>query len=200
MPDWDEDSPRLRQNLLEVMRQARDSARHRQAPCLDLARDWHRGMMAGLGVPDPSWVGTFRGERGAEGVEVRVGKLPGVSSTEVGDELSVFVHKMKRALALLDEELEGGDVETSEHLELVIRTAAWAHAEWVRIHPFANGNGRTARLWANWVLMRFGVLPFVRLRPRPGGEDYGHAAAEAMRGNWRPTVAVFESLSKEALF
>ena len=40
-----------------------------------------------------------------------------------------------------------------------IETAAWIHAEFVRIHPFIDGNGRTARLIMNYSLMRDGFLP-----------------------------------------
>lgn len=34
--------------------------------------------------------------------------------------------------------------------------AAVVHGEWVRIHPYANGNGRIAGTWANWVATRYG--------------------------------------------
>ncbi len=37
--------------------------------------------------------------------------------------------------------------------------AAWTHAEFVRIHPFQDGNGRTARLIMNYQLMHRGFLP-----------------------------------------
>jgi hypothetical protein len=57
------------------------------------------------------------------------------------------------------------------------------------IHPFANGNGRTARLWVNSISMRYNLPPFLRLRPRPDA-GYGDAGAEAMRGNWQPTIAM----------
>ncbi|MBO6178830.1 MAG: Fic family protein [Selenomonadaceae bacterium] len=39
--------------------------------------------------------------------------------------------------------------------------AAWIHAEFVRIHPFADGNGRTARMIMNYELMRGEFLPIV---------------------------------------
>ncbi len=76
----------------------------------------------------------------------------------------------------------------SDRLGAVIDLAGWSHAEWLRIHPFVNGNGRTARFWANSLLMRYGLPPVIGLRPRPGGE-YVAAAAEAMTGNWQPTAA-----------
>ncbi|MFI3141946.1 MAG: Fic family protein [Clostridia bacterium] len=40
-----------------------------------------------------------------------------------------------------------------------IELAAWTHAEFVRIHPFIDGNGRTSRLIMNYQLMAYGYPP-----------------------------------------
>lgn len=40
-----------------------------------------------------------------------------------------------------------------------IELAAWTHAEFVRIHPFIDGNGRTSRLLMNYQLLSQGYLP-----------------------------------------
>jgi len=40
-----------------------------------------------------------------------------------------------------------------------IEFAAWTHAEFVKIHPFVDGNGRTSRLIMNYQLMVHGFLP-----------------------------------------
>ena len=40
-----------------------------------------------------------------------------------------------------------------------IELAAWTHAEFVRIHPFEDGNGRTSRMIMNYQLMADGFLP-----------------------------------------
>jgi Fic family protein len=80
----------------------------------------------------------------------------------------------------------------------VLTTAALVHAKWVEIHPFANGNGRTARLWANWVPMRYGVPPFVRLRPRPEGLPYATASRQALcEGDHEPTIRLIFRLFDE---
>lgn len=40
-----------------------------------------------------------------------------------------------------------------------VEYAAWTHAEFVRIHPFPDGNGRTSRMILNYQLMSQGLLP-----------------------------------------
>ena len=41
--------------------------------------------------------------------------------------------------------------------------------------------------------IRYGLPPFVRLRPRPDG-GYGAAGAKAMQGDWKSTAVVFRRL------
>lgn len=43
--------------------------------------------------------------------------------------------------------------------ESAIVCAAWTHAEFVKIPPFIDGNGRTSRLIMNYQLMANGFLP-----------------------------------------
>jgi hypothetical protein len=88
----------------------------------------------------------------------------------------------------------GRDAELdADQLAAIVEVCAWAHAEWVRIYPFANGNGRTARLWVNSIASRYGLPPFLRLRPRPAG-SHGVASERAMLGDRGPTVALFHEL------
>ena len=81
----------------------------------------------------------------------------------------------------------------------IVRLCAYAHGEWIRIHPFANGNGRTARVWANWIAVRYGFPPFVRIKPRPDDVLFAGAAELSTRGDHRPTEAIFASMLDEAL-
>lgn len=41
--------------------------------------------------------------------------------------------------------------------ENAVRLAVWAHVELIRIHPFEDGNGRTARMLLNAVLVKLGL-------------------------------------------
>ena len=154
-------------------------------------------MMRGLRV-EPAYVGAFRGELGLEWVQVQVGGHYGVASDQVSGALRDFERRLQSAVAFFDE-LIPPDVEPdADQVGTIVELCAWAHAEWVRIHPFANGNGRTARLWANSLAMRYGLPPFVRLRPRPD-RTYGIVARQAMQGDWEPTVALFGALLRDFL-
>ncbi len=193
MADWDEDSPQLGANLREALRSARDGARRRELLSAESARRWHATTMDGLELPDPRYAATFRGEPGLERCEVRVGRHLGVPAAEVAAALAAFESTLQVAVARLDALLPPGALPTGDALDAILDVMAWTHAEWVRIHPFANGNGRTARIWANAIAMRYGLPPFVRLRPRPD-DGYGAAGAHAMTGDWEPTALVFRRL------
>jgi hypothetical protein len=196
--DWDANSPRLRRNLIGVLHDARDRALRRDQLTVEDARRWQRDSMAGLDVPDEKYRGRFRGESGLEKTRVWIGDHEGVPPAEVARALAAFERTLQRVVAVLDARYPSGHDLDADGLAAVIDLCAWAHAEWIRIHPFANGNGRTARIWANALLMRYGLPPAVRLRPRPDG-GYALAGEAAMGGDWRPTAAVFRTMLDEAL-
>jgi hypothetical protein len=196
-PDGDDDSPELRENLTKLLESVEKDARRRVKPTFGAARRWQSEMMRGLGA-NPKYVGAFRGEPGLEWVQVRVGAIYGVASDKVSSALHDFEQRLQSAVAFLDGSISPGAEPNADQVSAIIELCAWAHAEWVRIHPFANGNGRTARLWANSLAMRYGLPPFVRLRPRPDG-NYGVVSRKAMLGDWEPTVALFGELLADFL-
>jgi hypothetical protein len=197
MAAWDADNPQLQQNLATVRVTILRDAEKRVVPTVAAARVWQKTMMAGLTVPDPLYVGRFRGESGLENCQVRIGSALGVPPADVADELQQFETRLHAAVSALDQKYPVGVDLDTDGLAAVIDLAAWAHAEWVRMHPFANGHGRTARVWANLILVRYGIPPAVRLRPRPGG-GYGAACARARQGDWQPTALVFRVMVREA--
>jgi hypothetical protein len=195
---WDEDSPQLRQNLTQVLSEIVLAAQRREYPTLASARRSESLAMKDLTVPDSRFVGAFRGEPGLEQVQVRVGAQYGVDAAEVAIALEHFERKLHALVAELDSMLPAGQEPDADQLAAIVDLCAWVHAEWVRIHPFANGNGRTARLWANCLAMRYGLPPFIRLRPRPNS-GYAASGAKAMQGDWKPTAAVFRRLLDDFL-
>jgi Fic/DOC family protein len=198
VPNWDEDSPLLRHNLTVVLQEIAKTVEQRGTPTVEAARRWQALTMEGLDVPDSRFVGAFRGEAGLESIQVRVGSNYGVDSAKVAGELTHFESKLQALVAELDALLPIGKEPDIDELAAIIDLCAWAHASWMRIHPFANGNGRTARLWANSLAMRYGLPPFIRLRPRPSA-SYGQAGAKAMQGDWKPTAMVFRRMLDDFL-
>ena len=197
MPDWDEDSPQLRHSLSAILEEIVDRADQRETPSVEMARRWQRRFMQDLKA-EPRYVGKFRGEPGLERTGVKIGAFRGVAAAQVSAELKRFEARLKAAVKQVDRAIPAGATLNADQCDAVIDLCAWAHAEWVRIHPFANGNGRTARLWANFLALRYGLPPFVRLRPRPD-DGYGDAGGQAMRGNWELTSAVFRRRLKRFL-
>jgi len=198
MPDWDRNSPQLTANLRAAMAQVRRDAQRRVKPDLMLARDWHALTMQSLAVPRPAYVRNFRGETGLERFEIVIDRQFGVPARSVRTALKQFERELQRQVARLDQAIPPNVPLTGAQLGAIIELAAWVHAEWIRIHPFANGNGRTARIWANFLALRYGLPPFIRLRPRPN-HGYEAAGAKAMRGDWKPTATSFKSMLKELL-
>lgn len=197
MPDWDADSPELRQHLTRLLEEIADRADEREKPTIELAREWQRRFMQGLAA-EARYVGAFRGEPGLEKTGVKIGRYRGTPAARVAGELQRFEEILQAAVAQLDRVLPVGRNLNVDEYGAVIDLCAWAHAEWVRIHPFANGNGRSARLWANFLAIRYGLPPFIRLRPRPD-DGYEEAGAKAMQGEWEPTALAFRRMLKRFL-
>ena len=198
MPNGDEDNPKLGHNLRGLLHRIRDDARRRVKPSLAAARSWHLEFLTGLTVPNINAVGKFRGEPGLENIEVEIGSRRSMASIDVVPALVTFERVLQTAVSRLDALIPAGTALDVDKLSAVIDVCAWAHSEWVRIHPFLNGNGRTARLWANSLGMRYGLPPFVSPRPRPDG-GYEAAAESAMQGKWQPTAIVFRQMLATAL-
>ena len=195
MPDWDADGERLQANVLRALDAASRHARERLPVTADDMRAWHRLLMDGLDVPEAEeldidpvlLVGHFRGPPMLPGVENAVGSHDGTLSSKVAQACSAFFEQVNAVLVALDAlwPVERLNDLNEDGLYAVVEAAAWAHVEWIRIHPFANGNGRTARLLANSILERYGLPPVLRTRPRPAG-SYVIAASLGTRGDTAP--------------
>lgn len=205
---WNEDPPeslsRIRRNLRDILREIVELAPARHAPSVDMACRWHRRIYEGVQLPVPYYAGEVRDSDPQfpelDGYEVAVGHSRGALADDVPDELERFETTMVEAIGILDEAIPTHQMpEDTAQLDSVLTLCANAHGEWVRIHPFANGNGRTARLWANWCALRYGLPPFVRLQPRPEGHAYARAATASMRGDHRPMLLVMAQMLERRL-
>jgi Fic family protein len=197
-PDWDGSTPLLAENFVRVLGLAGAHAVARKSVSVALMRDWHGEIVAGLEMRDSGWAACFRGEGAAEHIGVGIGSHEGVAPDKVGTELKAFETRMLRAVATLDAAIGEGGADSEAQISAVIDLCAWAHGEWVRIHPFVNGSGRTARLWVNYLAMRYGLPRFARMRPRPEG-SYATAAKASMTKDWKAMIPVFRAMLDDAL-
>jgi hypothetical protein len=94
-------------------------------------------------------------------------------------------HQLRKNLAHVLREIAGaaGRRETPT-LETARRWQTFSSRAWTR--PIRD-------LSARFAAKRYGVPPFVRLRPRPNA-GYGEAGAKAMQGDWKPTAVLFQRL------
>lgn len=120
-----------------------------------LLLDLHREFCGDL-VPD--WAGRWRSV-----------------AVQVGSHLPPAPHEvpLKMRDYLLDLQIR---LEHADTLELLPESLAFAEGRLLTIHPFADFNGRLARLWL-WELLRRLNLPPVELAPSQPAEVQGYLAA-----------------------
>ena len=195
-PVWDADDPadtaRILTNIADIVLAFGVDAPARQIPTLGVVAKWHEAVCRGCSLPVPRYAGHFRGDMTVPelvGYEVGVGPIRadgfptrmGVWSYEVRPAVIALLSQMRRALHVLDSQIPAGRPPSSAvELQAVANLSGVVHGEWVRIHPYANGNGRTARLWAAWMAKRYSLPIFVRVKPRPGDTDYAIASHLSM--------------------
>lgn len=196
--------PRIAANVVALVQELAASADQRLAPTIAMAQTWHRRLYDQIPLPVPYYAGEIRDsdQRYPElyGYEVQVGRFAGLPSSHVPQALAGFKRQAQAAVRILDAVIAVGDGPASDtEGHAVLTLCASLHGEWIRIHPFANGNGRTARVWANWGALRFGLPPFVTIRPRPPGDPYGAAAIRSMQGDHAMTAVVFNQMLRDRL-
>lgn len=192
---WNDDDPndrrRLAANATALVSELRRDAGNTIVDLPEVLR-WHQRLYEGCRVPVPDYIGHLRGDADIpELIDYEVGLGPqqpdglpenvGIWSADVPDAAATLLRGAHAAVTQLDTSLPPGtrprDV---EHLDAVIALAAALHGHWVRIHPFANGNGRTARVWVAWLCARYALPTFVSVKPRPDDIAYARASRASM--------------------
>lgn len=169
---WDDHDSAVRQVLDEqllnvVVPEVVTSAKEREQFSHELACRWHELMTDTIDVQPPQAAGNLRHPSWCHG-EVVVDGYLGTPTARLETEVAHLEADLVPRFADLDRLIPAGAAPAGTgEVERVLRLAADLHGEWVRIHPFANGNGRMSRLWCNWTLIRYGIRPLVRPTPRP---------------------------------
>jgi fido (protein-threonine AMPylation protein) len=189
-PAWDDEveTERARANLARLaVSIASESNESRSLPTADLARSWHREMLDGVDVPDKAYRGGFRGDDHPALIdyEVTVGGLPTTRACDVSSEVRNLLTDSKIRVTELDDldAMTDPTMLAPDFVKEALDAAAWLHCVWVKIHPFVNGNGRTARMWILWLCGRYGIPQLLELRPRPG-MGYNGAAQLGVTGDY----------------
>jgi cell filamentation protein len=106
---------------------------------------------------------------------VMVGQLEPPQPTQVLQLMYQFIDNLNFKIA--------NSTASQDHLDCL----AFAHYEFVRIHPFNNGNGRTGRIVMNLVALKCGYKP-LELYHREGDSRkiYIDAMKSADKGNFEP--------------
>lgn len=79
-----------------------------------------------------------------------------------------------------------------------IELASWTHAEFVKIHPFVDGNGRTSRLIMNYQLMKNGFLP-ISVNKEDKLDYFNFLEEYAVNGNLEPFADFIADLEEKQL-
>ncbi|MEN9549959.1 MAG: hypothetical protein RIR12_2550 [Bacteroidota bacterium] len=119
------------------------------------------------------WAGKWRN------VNVAVGQLTPPAPAQIIHLMYQFINNLNYKIS------------QSKTPEEIIETLVYSHYEFVKIHPFNNGNGRTGRLLMNLVTMKFGFKP-LELYKREGEsrKTYILAMQQADKGNFELLVSL----------
>jgi Fic family protein len=156
---------------------------HQGAPLTEAAiRELHALVMHGI---DDAQAGRYRA------INVRIS-----GSSYLPPE----AHEVPRWMGAFAAWLESVDTLLAQEPELLhpVIAAGRAHHRLVYIHPFADGNGRTARLLMNLVLIRCGYPPAViRVDERP--RYYATLEQASLTGDDRPFLRLVTEATQRSL-
>lgn len=122
------------------------------------------------------------------------GKLRQVNISKTGFLFPAAQHLDKAVLTYEQEFLEAIPVSIRTESELIEITAP-AHAELLFIHPFREGNGRTARLFSNLIALKHGFERFhFDVIKESRMNEYIKAVQSAAEKNYEPMIKLFRDL------
>lgn len=162
-----------------------------------VARDIDSEKIMGLYILHPNNVGrcghicnaSYAVSSNARGLHIGE-KLVYISGTE---HIPLNPAKMYRHIKNFYEDIYRKESELNQ-----IEWASWTHAEFVRIHPFQDGNGRTSRLIMNYQLMSNG-FPAVSISKENRLEYFNVLEEYAVRGDLVPFAEMIADLTEYQL-
>jgi fido (protein-threonine AMPylation protein) len=158
-------------------------------------KGWHAKLFSGV-VPVPYYAGNYRSTEPRHpclNVDNQVNGVRGAPFQDVLKKMTEFSELL--ASTTLDTDKFVASQKSAElRLKAAAQLAALAAGRLIQVHPFLNGNGRIARLTADFFFNRYGFrMPFFIPRPGTLGVDaeYGPASQSAMLGDFNPLFRYF---------
>ena len=198
-PDWFDDAaerktPEFSNRVYSALVHARTNSMSSIPENADIM-SWHKQIFMGI-APLEIYAGNYRQDTPKEpclAVNVSVGNVPGASYTIVPTVMVNFFNDLGREMKSL--ELQWTEISAVEKLRRVSSLVAVAVGEFIRIHPFVNGNGRMSRTLWNVLLHRMGFPAEVSVINRPD-PPYNNLMKQAMQGNYAPLVVyLFDTIA-----
>lgn len=114
---------------------------------------------------------------------------------QADSDLAARLKRLEKAEGILLDMGDPTDKDTAL-ISAIITTAAWLHHLLTYIHPFREGNGRTARLAANFILERYGLVGISIKVEKENKNRYRKALAQADKAEDLEPLAdlIFEGL------
>lgn len=156
-------------------------------------RPIHGQLFAGLSpVGYAYYVGTYRGshQKCLRTYDVDVGgdPLAGAPASKVFAEITSLGTAIARMTVKIESALATGAlIDQNLRSIAVVRLACDAFVRFLTVHPFADGNGHTARALLWLILFQFGYKPDGwTIDPRPPFRNYASLIAQHRRGDSGP--------------
>lgn len=184
--------PILVANIAQVLTELRSGTFDVPAFIVD-SRPTHARIYSGL-VSSPClyYAGHYRGEafRCLQYANVRVGNMYGQVPDRVGVSMKALGLRMSAGLAEVDAYRKRTDVTEPQKLLKSVHLSCEYLSAFLRIHPYANGNGHIGRLGVWAILEHFGYrLNDWPVEPRPQEPQYTDMLVEyQQRSNPTPLV------------
>lgn len=158
-------------------------------------KEWHGKLFKDV-VPVRYYAGNYRStdpRHPCLNTPIQVGGLFGAPAAEVASRMTNLSTVLEQQTMDVDR-FVAAQKSAEPKLKAAAQLAALAAGHIISIHPFINGNGRTARLTADFFFNRYGFpMPFFINRPRAQGVDaeYSSASQAAMLGDFNPMFRYF---------
>ena len=124
-------------------------------------------------------------DRPCLGINVKVNGMPGSAFLQVRRDLTELFGRVRATI--VEFELSWHIYSQTERAKRLSILLGYLVGQFVKIHPFINGNGHVSRmLWA-WGLSRFNVSVQARICPRPD-PPYSNLMKKSMEGDFMPLM------------